>query len=310
MRVFVTGGTGLIGRALARSLIDCGYEVLALSRRSAPEGLPPGVCSVAGDPAVPGPWLEALASCDACVNLAGEPVARGRWTPERKRAIRESRVASTRNVAALLAVRGPSVLVNGSAAGIYGERGDEELDESSPPGEGFLAEVALAWEGATGPAAARARVVLLRTGIVLARDGGALPKLAQPFRLFAGGPVGAGAFWQSWIHIEDEVGLILLALRDGRLSGPLVATAPNPVRNRDLARALGRVLRRPSFLPTPPFAVRVAIGEMADVVLESERALPRAALARGYAFRFPDLEPALADLLRGTPQAARSTLGA
>jgi len=302
MKVFITGGSGLIGRALARSLIASGHEALSLSRRAAPAELP-GVRAVAGDPTVPGPWLEALAGCDACVNLAGEPVAK-RWTPERKRAIRHSRVESTRNVAALLAERGPSVLVSGGAIGIYGERGDEELDESSPPGEGFLAEVASAWEEAAAPARRRARVVLLRTGIVLSREGGALPRLAQPFRFLAGGPVGGGAFWQSWIHLDDEVGLIRLALEDDRLSGPLVATAPQPVRNRDLARALGRVLGRPSFLPTPAFALRAALGEMSEVVLASERALPRAALACGYSFRFPQLEPALEDLLRRAPESA------
>jgi hypothetical protein len=253
---------------------------------------------------VPGPWLEALAACDACVNLAGESVAGRRWSAERKRAIRESRVESTRNVSTLVAERGPTVLVSASAIGIYGERGDEELDESSPPGGGFLAEVGRDWEKAAEPAARRARVVLVRTGIVLAKDGGALPSLALPFRFFAGGPIGDGAFWQSWIHLDDEVGLLRLALEDGRLSGPLVATAPGPVRNRDLARGIGRALGRPSLLSTPSFAVRAALGELADVVLESQRALPRAALALGYPFRFPDLEPALLDLLGEMPSSA------
>jgi len=297
MRVFVTGASGLIGRALSASLLASGHEVLALSRRGAAAELAAGVRCVRGDPAVPGPWLDDLATCDACVNLAGESLAGGRWTVARKRDIRASRVDATRTLTRRIAEGGPSVLVSGSAIGIYGDRGDEELDESSPPGGDFLAGVAREWEEAAAPAARRARVVLVRTGIVLARGGGALPKLAQPFRLYAGGPLGGGDFWQSWIHIDDEVGLLRLALEDARVSGPLVATAPGPVRNREFASALSRVLRRPSALPTPAFAIRAAIGEMADVVLASQRVLPRKALSLGYAFRWPALEPALRDLL-------------
>jgi hypothetical protein len=255
------------------------------------------VRAVQGDPARPGAWQEALATCDACVNLAGEPVAEGRWTEARKRAIRESRVEATRNVASVVAARGPRVLVSGSAIGYYGSRGDEALDESSRPGDDFLGRTCVEWEAAADAASPRARVVKVRTGIVLAREGGALPKLVLPFRMLAGGPVGDGSFWQSWIHLADEVGLLLLALDDARAEGPLDATAPGPVRNRDLARAIGRVLRRPSLLPTPPLALRVALGEMADVVLASQRVLPAKALALGYRFRFPTIEPALRDLL-------------
>jgi hypothetical protein len=251
-----------------------------------------------GDPTVAGPWQDELARCDACVHLAGEPVAEGRWTPEKKRRIRESRLRSTENVAAVVGSRAPAVLVSGSAVGFYGSRGDEVLDESSPPGDDFLAEVSRSWEEAARAAERSARVVLLRTGIVLARDGGALPKLVRPFRLFAGGPLGDGAFWQPWIHLADEVGLVLLALDDEQARGPMNAAAPEPARNRDLARAIGRVLGRPSALPTPALAVRLAIGEVASVVLASQRAVPKKALALGYRFRFPDLEGALRDLLR------------
>ncbi|HEY6105292.1 MAG TPA: TIGR01777 family oxidoreductase [Anaeromyxobacteraceae bacterium] len=296
MRVFVTGATGLIGRALCRSLLEDGHAVLALSRQEAPRGLPAGVQPVRGDPAVPGEWQETLAGCDACLNLAGEPVS-GRWTASRKRAIRDSRVLATRNVAAVVADRGPSVLVNGSAIGFYGPRGDEDLDESAPPGSDFLGRTCLEWEGAAAPAAKRARVVLARTGIVLAKEGGALSAMALPFKLFAGGPIGDGSFWQSWIHLADEVGLMAWALREGRVSGPLNATAPAPARNRDLARALGRALHRPSFLSAPALAVRAILGEMAEVVVSGQRVLPAKALALGYRFRFPGLEAALADLL-------------
>lgn len=299
MRVFVTGATGLVGRAVCAALAGAGHEVDALSRSpEARRSLPPGARVVVGDPAVAGPWQDELARADACVHLAGEPVAEGRWDAEKKRRIRASRVDSTRNVADVVRARGPSVLVSGSAVGLYGERGDEVLDERSPPGEGFLADVCRAWEEAARPAEARARVILLRTGIVLARDGGALPRIVRPFRLFAGGPLGDGSFWQPWIHLADEVGLVRLALEDGRVRGPLVAAAPEPVRNADLARAIGRVLHRPSLVPAPALAIRLVAGEVADVLLASQRAVPRKALELGYRFRFPEIEGALRDLLR------------
>jgi uncharacterized protein len=298
MQVFVTGATGLIGRAVCGALLAAGHAVTALSRSAGAAGkLPAGTRVVAGDPTEPGPWEEALAGCDACVNLAGEPIAEGRWTPERKRRIRESRVRSTERVAAAVRAGGPRVLVSGSAVGYYGSRGDELLDERSAPGEGFLADVCRAWEEAAAPASARARVVLLRTGIVLSREGGALPKLVRPFRLFAGGPIGRGDFWQPWIHVADEVGLVRFALEDARVEGPLVASAPEPARNRDLARAIGKALGRPSLLPAPELAVRLAIGEAAGAVLASQRAVPRKALELGYRFRHPSLQAALGELL-------------
>lgn len=296
MHVFLTGASGLIGRALAASLLSGGHAVTGLTRREGAP-LPAGVRRVVGDPTRPGPWQDALAAADACVHLAGEPVADGRWTPERKARIEGSRVESTRRVAEVLAERGPRVLVAGSAVGFYGDRGGEPLDEGAAAGRGFLAEVCVRWEAATRPAEARARVVHVRTGLVLARDGGALPKLALPFRLFAGGPMGDGAAWQPWIHLADEVGLLRLALEDGRVRGPLNAAAPGAATGRELARAIGAALHRPSLLPAPAVALRLALGEMAEVVLASQRVVPRKALDLGYAFRFPDLGPALRDLL-------------
>lgn len=298
MHVFVTGATGLIGGALARALLGRGDVVTALSRSpDAPRRLPPGVRHLQGDPGAPGRWEEELARAHACVHLAGEPIAAGRWTAERLRRIRASRVEGTRRVAEVIRAAGPAVLVSGSAVGFYGDRGDVVLDESAPPGEGFLAEVCREWEAAAEPARARARVVALRTGIVLARGGGALPRLALPFRLLGGGPLAGGEFWQPWIHLADEVGLILFALDAPAAQGPLNAAAPSPVRNRDLARALGRALHRPALLPTPRLALRLALGELSRELLASQRAVPRKALELGYRFRFPELERALQDLL-------------
>lgn len=296
MHVFVAGATGLIGRALCAALLSRGHRVTALSRSPSPAVLP-AVKAVQGDPGEPGAWREALAACDACVDLAGEPLAARRWTPAVKQRIRDSRVLSARNVAAAVAAGGPGVLVQASAVGFYGSRGDEELTEDSPGGTGFLAATCREWEEAAAPAARRARLVLLRTGLVLAREGGALPRMALPFRLLAGGPLGDGAFWQPWIHLADVVGLLLWALEEPRASGPVNASAPAPVRNRDLARAIGRALGRPSLLPAPLLAVRLAVGELAEVVAASQRVLPARALELGYRFQFPDLGMALADLL-------------
>jgi uncharacterized protein (TIGR01777 family) len=299
MHVFVTGATGLIGRAVCGELLGAGHAVTALSRSAgAARRLPAGARVLQGDPSESGAWEEALAACDACVNLAGEPIVEGRWTAAKKRLIRESRVRATARIAAVVRAGGPRVLVSGSAVGYFGSRADELLDERSAPGEGFLSEVCRAWEGAAAPAAARARVVLLRTGIVLSPAGGALPRLVRPFRLFAGGPLGRGDFWMPWIHLADEVGLVRFALEDARVDGPLAASAPEPVRNRDLARAIGKVLGRPSLLPAPELAVRLAVGEAASEVLASQRVVPRKALELGYRFRFPALEAALRDLLK------------
>jgi len=298
MNVFVTGATGLIGRAVARRLLARGDAVTALSRSpGAAARLPAGVKLVLGDPSEAGAWQEALAGADACLHLAGDPIVDGRWTAAKKRRIRESRVRSTALVAEVVARGGPRVLVSGSAVGFYGDRGDEVLDESSAPGEGFLPEVCRAWEEAAAPAAARARVVLLRTGIVLSPEGGALPSLVRPFRLFAGGPLGSGRNYQPWIHLEDQARLALFALDDARVAGPLNAAAPEPVTNRALARAIGHVLGRPSFVPAPELAIRAALGEAAVVVLASQRVVPRKALDLGFRFEYPTVEPALRELL-------------
>jgi len=288
------GATGLIGRRLVAALTRRGDEAVAVSRRGAAVD---GAESVRWNPAEGPPPAAALEGVDAVVNLAGAPIAGGRWTRARKRAIRASRVETTRLLVDALGPGGPGTLVNASAVGYYGPR-DDTVEESAPPGDDFLARTAVAWEGEALRARERGvRVILLRSGIVLAREGGALPRLALLTRLFLGGPLGGGRQWMPWIHIDDEVGLILFALDHEQVAGPLNAAAPAPVRQRDLARALGRVLHRPAVVPAPALAVRLAMGEMATVALDGQRAVPAAALGAGYAFRFEEVEAALRELL-------------
>jgi uncharacterized protein len=301
MRVVITGGMGLIGRRLAAELVARGDSAVVTSRRPGRvQDLPAGV-EVAGWDGASAAQLEpVIDGADAVVHLVGESLAGGRWTAARKRRLMESRTGSTAAlVAALGAVeRRPAVLLQASAVGYYGPRGDETLTEASAPGEGFLAEICRAWEAAGEPAEALGvRRVLLRTGVVLASEGGALPKMALPFRLFAGGPVGSGRQWVPWIHSEDEVGAICFLLDRPTARGAFNLAAPDAATNRELSRAIGRALHRPSLLPAPAFAMRLALGEMADLLLASQRVAPAALLAAGYSFRHAALESALRDLL-------------
>jgi uncharacterized protein (TIGR01777 family) len=291
MKVVVAGGTGLLGRALVAGLRTEGHDVKVLSRRArAPHQIawtPDGTV---------GAWAAALGDADAVVNLAGESIASGRWTGVRKDRIRDSRIRATRSLVTAIqsAARRPSVFVSGSAIGYYGPHGDEPVTEQTPPGDDFLAMVCREWEAEALRAAGATRVVLLRTGIVLAKEGGALPSMALPFKLFAGGPVGSGHQYQAWIHRHDWVTMAAWALRTPAVSGPLNVTAPNPVTNREFARTLGRVLHRPAFMPAPGFALRLALGEMADaLLLTGARVIPSRAQAMGFPFQFPTLEPAL-----------------
>ena len=296
MLIAVTGSTGLVGGALAPRLAAGGHRVVRLVR-STTTALLPGERAVSWDPDAGAIDSTGLVGVEAVVHLAGESIASGRWTEARKRRIRASRVGSTRLLAEALArlARPPRVLVAASATGYYGDRGDEVLREDSAPGRGFLASVCREWEAAAEPAARRGiRVVHLRIGLVLSRDGGALAALLTPFRLGAGGPVGSGAQWWSWITLDDLVGAILHALVTEPLAGPVNAVAPNPVTNREFAKTLGRVLRRPALLPLPAFAARLVLGEMAGaLLLASARVVPARLQATGYAFREPVLEGAL-----------------
>jgi hypothetical protein len=296
-RALLTGATGLIGAKLAARL----PEVVALSR--APDRARPGLGAAevhAWSPEAGPPPPAALANLDVVFHLAGEPVAAGRWTPDRKQRIRDSRVLGTRHLVAGLAAqpRKPRVLVCASAVGYYGDRGDEVLDETSAAGPGFLAEVCQAWEReALAAEALGIRVVSLRIGVVLSRDGGALAKLLGPFRVGAGGTLAGGRQWMPWIHIDDLVGLLLHAAGCDGVRGPMNAVSPHPVTNREFTRTLARALHRPALLPVPQLALRLLLGEMSGVLTASARVLPRVAERSGYTFHYPDLDAALAALL-------------
>lgn len=291
MKVLISGGSGLVGSALACSLREGGHEVRQLVRRR-----PTDPASFFWDPAAGELDSAATVGIDAVVHLAGENVAGGRWTAAMKRRITDSRVVGTGIIArAVAAVDPPPVLVSASAIGFYGDRGDEPVDEQSAAGSGFLADVCERWEAATAPAvAAGARVVCLRIGVVLSRQGGALKKMLTPFRLGFGGVVGDGRQVMSWIHLDDLVGAIEQVLADINLSGPVNAVAPAPVTQREFSRVLGRVLSRPTLVPMPAPLVRLAFGEMGrELLLASTRVVAARLAESEYAFLFHDLESAL-----------------
>jgi uncharacterized protein (TIGR01777 family) len=307
MRVLMTGGTGVIGGAVGKRLVASGHELVILTRN--PERAKAGSPMLAAarcfrwNPEEAPPPSEAFAGVDAVIHLAGEPVAAGRWTEEQKRRIRDSRVLGTRHlIEGMAAVKEakPLQLIAASAVGFYGDRGDELLDETSQPGTSYLSEVCQEWEEESRCASlGGTRVVLLRIGVVLSPTGGALEKMLLPFKLGLGGRLGNGRQWFPWIHLADIVGLIEFALANPTLAGPVNGVAPGIVTNEAFTRILAATLHRPVFLPVPEFALRLMTGEMAAVVLASQRVTPAAALAAGYAFRFPTLESALRDLLVG-----------
>lgn len=299
----VAGASGLVGRALGAALVREGWIVRRLVRRT-----PGAPGEFAWDPAAGRVDAAALAGAHAVINLAGENIAAGRWTAARRERILRSRVDATRTlVVALQAMpKKPAVLLNASAVGIYGDRGDEVLTESSGMGVGFLTEVTLAWEThAEGAARAGVRTVLLRFGMVVAADGGALGKMLPLFRLGLGGPLGGGAQWMSWIGIDDAVGAMLHALRDERATGAMNVVAPTPVTNAEFTAALGRAVRRPAVLPAPAWALRAVFGAMADeMLLASTRVAPRQLERLGYRFKQPTIDAALAAVLARPAAAA------
>jgi uncharacterized protein (TIGR01777 family) len=299
MKIVIAGGSGFLGRALSERLSK-GHEIVVLSRRAG--GSKAIARAVVWTPdGTAGSWAAEIDGADAVVNLAGESIAGRRWTEAQKRRIRESRVMATRSVVQAIeqAATAPSVLVSGSAVGYYGPCEDQVVTEEAPPGHDFLADVARQWEAEALRAAARTRVVCLRTGLPLDRGGGALPAMLPPFWFGAGGPVGSGRQYWPWIHLADWLGLAQLAIESPTVSGPLNATAPNPVTNAEFARTLGRVIRRPAFLPAPGFALKLLLGEMAQALLLSgQRVVPAKAERLGYRFAFQTLEPALRSIFR------------
>ncbi|MBN2319999.1 MAG: TIGR01777 family oxidoreductase [Acidobacteria bacterium] len=297
MDILITGATGLIGSKLCTSLLQKNHRLIHMVRKP-----PVSENRILWDPASGNLDKEGLEGIDAVVHLAGESITGGRWTPEKKRRILQSRIQGTRLLSESLAGLSspPNVFVSASAIGYYGNRGEERLDESSGPGTGFLPDVCREWEQATEPAAAKGiRVVTLRTGIVISAPGGALAQMLPVFRVGLGGRIGGGRQFMSWIALQDITGIIEFAIRNESLRGPVNAVSPNPVSNREFAKTLGRVLSRPSFLMLPGFAARLAFGEMADaLLLASARVSPSRLTDAKYSFRFPTLEEALRNVLR------------
>lgn len=305
-RIVVTGATGMIGRNLCKRLHAAGYSLTIFSRDPvrARTLLPNAADYVAWSPTEHGEWANAINTAWGVIHLAGAPISGGllgaRWTDANKARILSSRVLGTRGIvnAMRAAQTKPQVLVCASAVGYYGYSDARELSEESPAGSDFVAQICVDWEReALRADDAGIRTTMIRTGIVLDPETGALPQIMLPFRLFTGGPIMPSDQWYSWIHPADEVELIMLALEDSRVQGPLNAVAPNPLTNRDFAHVVGKVINSPAWLPVPATAIRLLLGEMADLVIKGQRVLPKKALALGYHFRFAMLEPALRDLL-------------
>ncbi|MEW5913386.1 MAG: TIGR01777 family oxidoreductase [Thermodesulfobacteriota bacterium] len=298
MQVLVTGGSGFIGRTLCRRLMEGGHQVSVLSRSpEAAARLPQGARAIIGDPSRSGDWQAQAAAHQGFVNLAGASIF-GRWNPDYKALLRSSRILTTRHlVEAVAKAPGPKVLVSASAVGYYGFHQDEELDESSPPGGDFLAQLCVDWEAEALLAARRgARVVITRFGIVLGQGGGALSQMLPLFRFGLGGILGSGRQWFSWIHQADLAAAIVFCL-ERELAGAVNCTAPAPVTNRQLTKALAKAVHRPAFLPAPALAVKLLLGELGTVLLEGQRVLPRRIMQAGFQFRFPTIQAALEDLL-------------
>lgn len=306
MKIAITGATGFVGNRLVERLQKEGMEVLVLTRnikraqKLFPQSAYPHVEIAAYTPTESGSWQNQIANCEGVVNLAGAPISEERWTTERKQEILNSRKLTTQKIVEAIAnsTTKPKVLVNASAVGYYGTSKTSTFDENSPSGSDFLAQVCQDWEAeAQKVTDSNVRLVILRFGIVLGM-GGALGKMITPFKLFAGGPIGSGEQWFSWIHLEDIVSLILQSLSTPEMSGVYNATAPHPVRMAELSTTMGEVMNRPSWLPVPSFAIEAMLGDGAVVVLEGQKVLPQRTLSGGFAYKYPDLKPALQEILK------------
>jgi uncharacterized protein len=299
MKVVIAGGSGFLGRPLSAALAADGHEVVILTRRSTDRDARSITWTPNGER---GPWAASVDGANVVVNLAGESIAAKRWTAEQKQRILDTRVKATRSLVSAIsaAATPPSVFISGSAVGYYGPLGDEIATEDTPPGTDFLARVCVAWEEEARQAAtARTRVVCIRTGLVLEKDGGALPPMLPPFRFGVGGPVGSGRQYWPWIHRQDWIDLARWAMQSTAANGAINATAPQPVTNAEFARALGRAMHRPAFMPAPAFALRLMLGEMADaLVLSGQRAVPRRAERGGFTFTYTRVDDALAAIFK------------
>ena len=303
MRIVIAGGTGFLGSPLAEVYAEEGHDVRVLTRglaagesRHDPGTGVPGVTRVGWQPGgQSGPWAAVLDGADAVVNLAGESIGDTRWTPTRKAALCESRLLPTRSLVAAIAgvATPPRVFVSGSGVGYYGTSESDVKTEDSPAGRDFLARLCEDWEGEARGASSRTRVATLRTGVVLERSGGALAKMLPPFRMFAGGPMGSGRQWMSWVHRIDWIEMVRWIIETPAVSGPVNVTAPEPVTNREFARALGHAMHRPALIPAPSIALKLLLGEMATpLILEGQRVLPTRAQQLGFHFRYPDINQA------------------
>jgi uncharacterized protein len=303
MKIVIAGGSGFLGRALSTALLEAGHEVVVLGRRASARAgsLGPRVTYAPWTPdGRVGDWAAACAGAGVIVNLAGESLAARRWSESQKAVLLRSRIDSAESLVALISTMtpAPATFISSSAIGFYGDRGDETLTEDSPAGTGFLAELVRQWEQVAARAVDLTRVVVVRSGLVLDPREGALPRMLLPFKLGLGGPFGSGRQYMSWIHRDDWVALVRWLIETPTVSGPVNATAPNPVANAEFTRTLGKALHRPSFMPAPAFALRLMLGEMADpLILTGQRVVPARASQAGFRFVFEDLGPALADLL-------------
>ncbi|HEX9664141.1 MAG TPA: TIGR01777 family oxidoreductase [Candidatus Binatia bacterium] len=299
MKLVISGATGFIGSEVVSQLARQNHTLMLLSRKPRAQPRSANNQWMVWDGGLPGSWQTALDGADGVINLAGEPIAAKRWSAARKQALRLSRIDATRALVSAIAKANqkPKFLINASAVGFYGPHGDETLTEESPPGNDFLAQLCAAWEAEANKAKELGlRVALVRTGIVLGKGKGALAKMVAPFKFFAGGRLGSGKQWFPWIHLDDEAGLIKFLIDNEKAEGPFNATAPNPVTMDEFCKALGKVLNRPSWAPVPSSMLSLMLGEMAEMLLTGQRALPAAALKLGYQFKYQNVFDALASL--------------
>jgi len=300
MKIFITGGLGFVGRHLSNYLLNGGHQVLAAGTRLAPNPIDhKNFRYISADTTQKGPWQEELKDIDAAVNLAGRTIFK-RWTKRYRKLIYDSRILTTRNLVESLPEKKEVVLCSTSAVGYYGNRADDILTEEQPPKDDFLSRISRDWELEAFRAEEKGiRVAVARFGVVIGKKGGAMGKMIPAFRFFLGGPLGNGSQWFPWIHMDDLVSAIMFIVDHNDAKGPFNFCSPNPVRNKDLAKTLGHVLKRPAFMPAPAFMIRLVMGELGSLVLHSQRAVPDKLLKHGFRFQYPDIRDAVEDVVKG-----------